>query len=75
MYKFTETIKSGDNFTPAGLIYKHGKKHRLDVLSCYGSNYLVIDGGLYGYDHYTITDNGNGTAVVTVYLALKSRRA
>jgi len=70
MYNFTTTIKKGANFTPASLIYRHGKEKHLQVINCYGSQCLLIDGKLYGYHSYMIETQGN-MEKITVQMILK----
>lgn len=73
MINFSIIQEARKNFRPSSLIYQFAKAGRLETFDRYGSLYLVFNGMVYGYDHYTIEDNKNGTETVTVYLALKER--
>ena len=70
MMNFETTIRKGKNFTAASLIDKYAMEKGIEKV-CYLGTMLLIDGHFYGYDHYQIIDNGNGTETVIVYLAMK----
>ena len=72
MLKFETTIDKGKNFTAANLIDKFARENEIEKVNYFGTQ-LLIDGHYYGYDHYQVIDNGNGTETVIVYLALKSK--
>ena len=74
MIDFCITIKHGENFTPASLIYKWAKESRYETFYSYGAILVSVFGNIYGYDHYIICDNGDGTDTVTVSMRLKERR-
>ena len=60
--------KTGSNYTPAGLMYKYAKEHRTEQFYYHGRSVIVLDGVEYGFDHWDIHDNGNGTETTTISL-------
>lgn len=73
MHYFAKNLQRGQNFTPAELIRRYSLENGLQLVNCYGSVAVVIDGMLYGYDHYTVVNNVAGGDTVIICLALKSR--
>jgi len=73
MINFSIRQEAKKNFRPASLIYQYAKAGQLETFDAYGSICLVLNGMVYGYSHYTIEDNNDGTETVTVYMALKEK--
>lgn len=68
-FKFTE--KTTANFTPSTKIIQYAKKNNLNCYRSYfGSLFLEVGGKTYSYHHYQITDNGDGTETVEIFLGL-----
>lgn len=68
-FKFIEDIRT--NFTPSTKIIQYAKANALKCFRThFGSLILEYEGRDYSFDHYTITDNGNGTETVEIFLAL-----
>lgn len=66
---FTVTKPRATNYTPASLIYEWAKTNgRSAGTGPYGGTFLILGGIAFKYDHWKITDNGDGTETVTVYL-------
>lgn len=70
MIEFTNRIKAGANFRPSTLMWQYAKANNYKTFDCYGEMRLIINGMTYGYDHYVIENNGDGTETVTVSLKL-----
>lgn len=73
MFDFNVRIKAGKNFRPSWLICEYAKTRSLKTLDCYGSTCLVMNGMVYGYDHYIIQKNNDGTETVIVTMIIKER--
>lgn len=68
-FKFIEKITA--NFTPSTKIFQYAKENNLKAFrNMSGITVLTFSGNDYSYDHYTITDNGDGTETVEIFLAL-----
>lgn len=66
---FTVTKPRKANYTPASLIYEWAKTNgRRAGSDHYGGTLLILGGIAFKYDHWKLTDNGDGTEAVTVYL-------
>jgi hypothetical protein len=68
-FKFIEKITA--NFTPSTKIFQYAKKNGFNCYRTqYGTQVLETPEGTYTYDHYTLTDNGDGTETVEIFLRL-----
>lgn len=68
MTSFSLRIKKGQDFTPASLMLKYAKAGDIRTEYRYDQLKLIINGVRYGYDHYKVDDNLDGSETVTVYL-------
>lgn len=66
---FDFTMKRGSNYTPASLMHRFANESGIAQYSNHlGRAVLTICGKRYGFDHWNIADNGDGTETVTVYI-------
>lgn len=65
---FTVIKPRSANYTPASLIYDWAKANRITSTRSRFGELLLSLPHLAKYDHWKITDNGDGTETVTVYL-------
>lgn len=67
MFEFRKDKRS--NYTPASLMHQFAKESGIAEYSNHmGRAVLTICGKRYGFDHWEITDNGDGTETVKVYI-------
>ena len=70
MFDFIVELERFANFTPRGLMYRYAKEHHINTYtSRFDELFFIVDGGYYGYDHYTVT-NTEAAEIVTVSLKL-----
>lgn len=70
MFDFIVKLERFANFTPRDLMYRYAKEHHIDIhINLFGELFLVVNGGYYGYDHYTVM-NTEASEIVTVSLKL-----
>ena len=68
-FKFTQDERK--NFTPAQKIFQYAKENGLNCYNTqFGTQILEMNGNDYTYHHYTITNNGNGTETIEIFLAI-----
>lgn len=68
---FSFIQEENKNFTPARKIEQYAKDNGLKcAITHFFTQYIVVNGLSYTYDHYKITPNGDGSETVTIFLRL-----
>lgn len=68
MKSFKTVQPQNRNFTAATLMYEYAKENNIKQWYEYGNSILCICGQKYKYHHWEISDNGDETETVTVFL-------
>ena len=72
MISFKFIQEENKNFTPASKMIQYANKNNISYYrTMFGTLLLSINGIDYEYNHYQITNNGDGTETVEIFLNVK----